>query len=94
MSDPLPSNGYGIEEFAADALAVMDAVGFDRAAILAEGMDGATAVWLAVHCPERVNGLILCGASSCIRTCPGQIGLAEPEVTALREVFRTRGEPG
>jgi class 3 adenylate cyclase len=95
MSDPLPSDGYEIEEFAADALAVMDAVEFDRAVILAEGMSGATAIWLAVHCPERVDGLILHGASCCFRERPGyDIGLSEPNVTALREVFRTRWGTG
>lgn len=95
MSDPLPSDRYGVEEFAADALAVMDAVGFDRAVVLAEGMNGATAVWLAVHCPDRVDGLILYGASSCFRECPGyDIGLAEPDLSALREVFRTRWGTG
>jgi pimeloyl-ACP methyl ester carboxylesterase len=95
MSDPLPSNGYGVEDFAADALAVMDAVGFDRAVVLAEGMNGATAVWLAAHCPERIDGLILYGASSCFRQRPGyEIGLTESDLFALREVFRTRWGTG
>lgn len=90
MSDPLPSDGYTIEEYAADVLAVMDAAGFDRAVVLAEGMNGATAVWLAVHLPERIDGLILYGASCCFRQQPGyDIGLAEPDVVALRDVFRT-----
>jgi class 3 adenylate cyclase len=90
MSDPLPSRGYSTEEFAADALAVMDAAGFDRAVVLAEGMNAATAVWLAVHCPERVDGLILYGGSSCFRQQPGyDVGLTESEVRALREGFRT-----
>jgi pimeloyl-ACP methyl ester carboxylesterase len=89
MSDPLPPGGYRIEDFAADALAVMDAVGFDSAVLLAEGMNGAIAVWLAVHCPERVDGLILYGASACFRARPGyDIGLTETECAALREVFQ------
>ena len=90
MSDPLPSDGYAIEQFAGDLLAVMDAVGFERTVILAEGMNGATAVWLAVHHPERIDGLILYGASSCYRQHPGyDIGVAERDVAALRDVFRT-----
>lgn len=90
MSDPLPSNGYPIEEFAADMLAIMDAVGFERAVVLAEGMNGATAVWLAVHRPERIDGLILYGASPCYRHHPDyDVGVGEPEVAALRDVFRT-----
>jgi pimeloyl-ACP methyl ester carboxylesterase len=95
MSDPLPATGYPIEEFAADALAVMDAVGFDRAVLLGEGMNGAIAVWLAVNCPERVDGLILYGASACLRERRGyDIGVSEADVTALREVFRTRWGTG
>lgn len=90
MSDPLPPSGYSVEEFADDMLAVMDSVGFDRAVVLAEGMNGATALWLAVNCPERIDGLILYGASSCYRLHPGyDIGVGELEVTALRDVFRT-----
>lgn len=89
MSDPLPAGGYPIEEFAADLLAVMDAVGYARAVLLGEGMNGAIAVWLAVHHPERVDGLILYGASACFREHPGyDVGLSESEVAALREVFQ------
>ena len=90
MSDPLPSGGYAIEEFAADALAVMDAARFDQAVVLAEGMIGAVAIWLAVNCPDRIDGLILYGASSCYRQRPGyDIGVTESGCAALREAFRT-----
>lgn len=90
MSDPLPASGYAVEDFAADMLAVMDAVGFERTVVLAEGMNGAAAVWLAVHCPERIGGLILYGASCCYRQHPGyEVGVAEPDVAALRDVFRS-----
>jgi pimeloyl-ACP methyl ester carboxylesterase len=90
MSDPLPPGGYAVEELAADMLSVMDAVGFEQAVVLAEGMNGAAAVWLAVHCPERIEGLILYGASCCYRRHPGyEIGVSEADVAGLREVFRT-----
>ena len=57
MSDPLPAGGYPIEELAADALAVMDAAEFDRAVLCGDNMNGAIAIWLAVHCVDRVDGL-------------------------------------
>src|SRR4051794_38810280 len=95
MSDPLPVGGYALEDFAADALAVMDAAEFDRAVILGEGMSAAVAVWLALHCPDRVEGLILYGGSACWREHPGyRIGMREADVAALREVFQTRWGTG
>lgn len=90
MSDPLPPADYTIEDYAADVLAVMDAIGFERSVVLAEGMNGATAVWLAVNRPERIDGLILYGASACYRRHPGyDIGVDEHDVAALRDVFRS-----
>lgn len=38
---------------------MMDRLGIDRAAVLGHSMGGAIAMWLALHCPERVERLIL-----------------------------------
>ena len=90
MSDRLPAGGYPIEELAADALAVMDAAGFDRAVLWGDGMNGAVAIWLAVHCPERVDGLILNDASACMRAHPGyDIGFTDNGVRRAAGVFQT-----
>lgn len=89
MSDRLPAGNYPIEEFAADTLAVMDAAGFDRAVLWGEGINGAIGIWLAVHYPERVDGLILYGSSACFRARPGyDIGLGDAEYEALRATFQ------
>jgi pimeloyl-ACP methyl ester carboxylesterase len=64
MSDPLPMGGYPIEELAADALAVLDAAHFERAVLWGDFAGGAVAVWLAVHRPARVDGLILVDSSA------------------------------
>src|SRR5262245_40212264 len=54
MSDGLPSRDYRIEDLAADALAVMDAAGFEDAVLWGDAGGGAVAIWLAVHCSDRV----------------------------------------
>ncbi len=38
---------------------MMDRLGIERAAVLGHSMGGAIAMWLALHCPERVELLIL-----------------------------------
>src|SRR4051812_17998224 len=90
MSDPLPVGGYPVEELAADALGVMDAAGFERAVVWADVMNGAVAVWLAAHYPERVDGLILNEASSCFRAHSDyDIGFTDAEVAERRSIFQT-----
>jgi pimeloyl-ACP methyl ester carboxylesterase/class 3 adenylate cyclase len=90
MSDRLPAGGYPIEELAADALAVMDAAGFERAFLLGDGLNGAVAIWLAAHYPERFDGLILKDTSACFRAHAGyDIGLDDAEYAERRAFFQT-----
>lgn len=63
-STPLPGP-YTIEDFARDALAVLDAERLDRVAVLGASMGGAIAQSLAAIAPTRVSALVL----SC--TLPG-----------------------
>jgi pimeloyl-ACP methyl ester carboxylesterase len=48
-----------------DLLAVIDRVGIDRAWLLGTSLCGAAGIELAVRHPERVQGLVLVGASAC-----------------------------
>ena len=90
MSDPLPPGGYPIEEMAEDALAVMDAAGLERAVLYGAGINGAIAVWLAVHRPERVAGLFLYTGLSVLPGAPDyDVGLTEAEVAEQRALFQT-----
>ena len=88
MSDRLPDGGYSIEEFAADALAVWDAAGFERAVVFGDGPGAAVAVWLAVHHTERVDGLVLSDGSACLRAHTGyDIGLTDDAIARSRAMF-------
>ena len=63
LSDPLGSaEPPTVEQWASDALAVMDSVGVDQAAILGCAMDGLIALLLAASHPERVRALVLVNA--------------------------------
>ena len=63
LSDPVGSaEPPTIEQWAADAFAVMDSVGVDQAAILGCSMNGLLAMLLAASHPERVRGLVLVNA--------------------------------
>ena len=89
MSDPLPADGYSLVDFAADAVAVLDAAGFERVFLWGDGAGGYVAIWLAVNCPERVDGLILNDASACIRAHPGyDIGFTEQELAERRTLLQ------
>lgn len=50
---------YTLEQEAEDALAVLDAVGSDRAAIFTYGLGGPVATLLAAQHPERIGALIM-----------------------------------
>lgn len=54
-----PEGAYTIAEMAADAVAVLDAVGVERAHVLGYSMGGQIAQVLALTAPERVEKLVL-----------------------------------
>jgi pimeloyl-ACP methyl ester carboxylesterase len=60
LSDPVP-HARSIDDRAAEIEAVMDAAGFDRAAIMGVSEGGPAALVFAATRPDRINGLILTG---------------------------------
>jgi len=65
ISDPLPPDAGAIwENWAEDQRAVLDAAGCDRAAILATGMLGPSAILFAATYPAYVSALFLVNTSS------------------------------
>jgi 3-oxoadipate enol-lactonase len=59
-----PPAGYRVVDFAADALALMDALEIDRAHVVAASAAGLVGLHLAATEPERVTSLTLVGSSS------------------------------
>jgi 3-oxoadipate enol-lactonase len=59
-SSPAPEAGaYTYEDLAQDLVAVLDASGIERAVLAGASMGAHTALWLALHQPERVSGLVV-----------------------------------
>ncbi len=50
---------YGYDELAADALAILDALGIERAVLAGASMGGHTLLKLALEAPGRVGGLVV-----------------------------------
>jgi pimeloyl-ACP methyl ester carboxylesterase/predicted glycosyltransferase len=60
---PSAPEAYATEEFVADALAVMDATGIERAWMVSLSMGAPRALMLGADHPERVQGLVFIGAA-------------------------------
>lgn len=54
-----PASGYEIAHYGAHVLAVLKALGRDRAHISGESLGGWVAAWVALHHPEKVDRLVL-----------------------------------
>ena len=55
----VPPGPYSMEQMAADAIAVMDDAGIERAHVLGISMGGAIAQHVALKAPERIRSLVL-----------------------------------
>ena len=58
-----PADGYAPADFAADALAILDRLGIERAAVVGHSMGGLHSINLAARHPERVQALVIVDAS-------------------------------
>ena len=58
-----PADGYAPADFVADALAVLDELGIERAAVVGHSMGGLHSINLAARHPERVRALVIVDAS-------------------------------
>ena len=57
-----PDDGYAAADFVADALAVLDAYGVERALVVGHSMGGYHATMLAAAHPRRLHGLVIVDA--------------------------------
>ena len=58
------SERFSLDDCADDAIAVLDALGIDRAVVVGYSMGGASAQVLWHRHPERVSGLVLCSTAA------------------------------
>src|SRR5689334_1755992 len=58
-----PATGYTVADVARDALAVLDAVGVEQAALVSVSMGGRWALVLAAEHPERITRMVLIAPS-------------------------------
>ena len=65
-----PDGDYRIEDLAADALAILDALAIERVHLCGLSLGGTLAQWLALHAPERLLSIALCDTAA-------RLGVAE-----------------
>jgi pimeloyl-ACP methyl ester carboxylesterase len=87
-----PEGPYTTEQFANDAVAVLDGLGVDRADVYGTSMGGRVAQCLAVHHPERVRALVLgCtspgGGHGVERSSEVRRSLAQPDHAKARQAL-------
>ena len=70
-----PDDGYTIEQYAADVIALVDALGIERFTFVGHSMGGAIGMWLGLEHADRLDRLVLV-------TPVGSGGIAVP--TAIR----------
>jgi pimeloyl-ACP methyl ester carboxylesterase len=88
-----PDEEYGTEQFAGDAVAVLDALGVARADVYGTSMGGRVAQWIAIRHPERVRALVLgCatpGGPRAVRSTNAvRASLVQPDRAASRRALR------
>lgn len=88
MSDPVsPSDPPTLEQWARDALAVMDEVGSERAAVFAPRDSSLHGIVLAATYPDRVSALVLVnGTARAIRADDYPIGIPRHLVETFLEI--------
>ena len=80
-----PASGYSTRDFAADAVAVMDAAGVDRAALLAISAGGRWAAVLAVEHAPRVESVTFIAPSAYLASGLRALGTPFTEAPPDRE---------
>jgi len=79
-----PACCYTVDDFAADAVAFLDAAGIERATLVGHSGSCLTARRVAVLHPDRVGGLVLIGAP---------LSLARPAVLAFQAAVHALEDP-
>ena len=83
---PADMGAYSLDEYVADALAVMDALDAGRAVVVGLSFGGLLTCILAAHHPERVKAAVLAGTTASIG--PGHPYLSQKHFLAKRETWQ------
>ncbi len=76
-----PPGDYPLDLLGGDALAVLDAVGATHAHVCGISLGGLTAMWLALHAPERVTRIVLANTGARI----GSQALWDERIRQIRD---------
>jgi 3-oxoadipate enol-lactonase len=68
---PVTQGPYTFADLGQDVLAVLDALGIERAAFCGISMGGHTGLWLGVHAGARFNAIAVCNSAAKIGTLQG-----------------------
>lgn len=79
-----PGTGYDMDDFARDAIELMDVLEIERATIVGHSMGSFVARRIALLAPTRVSGLVLIGAGPTINT---------PSLQEFMAAIDTLGDP-
>lgn len=77
----VPAGPYSIAQLGADVLALLDALGVERAFFCGLSMGGATGVWLATHAPDRFFRFAICNTLPWL----GPPGAMDARIDAVRK---------
>ena len=80
-----PATGYAVEDFAADAVALLDALGIDRATLAGHSGSCPVARRVAIDHPDRVAGLVLEASPTTLRGHAGLEGFVASVVAGLHD---------
>ncbi|AOG22015.1 3-oxoadipate enol-lactonase [Acidovorax sp. RAC01] len=61
---PVTPGPYSFEELGLDVLAILDALGVDKASFCGISMGGHTGLWLGVHAGHRLQALAVCNSAA------------------------------
>jgi class 3 adenylate cyclase len=99
MSDPLgPAEHPSLESRAKEMLAVLDAAGSERPAVVANGTGGLWAIFFAATYPNRVSSLVLDGCYARMARAPDYpcgipADVLARAVARTQDAFHQRGDP-
>jgi pimeloyl-ACP methyl ester carboxylesterase len=81
LAGDLSSVSYTLSDMAADAVGLLDALGFEKAHAVGASMGGAIAQTMAIEHPDRVRSL------TSMMSTTGNMSVGQPSPDVLREVF-------